>query len=84
MKCSECAEASQVSKVFSRGSTSTLLGYSGSYWDEDGVRHDHDPNTITSGFECGRGHLWAVKSKRRCPAADCDYGKQLAAKGMGA
>lgn len=75
MKCPECVEAGQTSKVFSRGSTRTLLGGGGPFWDEDGTRHEHDPNIVTSGFECSNGHMWATKGKRPCPAPDCKYGQ---------
>lgn len=76
MKCPECAENGLTSKVYSQGQTSTLMGGGGPYWGEDGVLHRHDPNTITSGFRCSNGHRWATKSKQRCPAPDCNYGKE--------
>lgn len=76
MKCSECVENDLKSTVQSRGATQTLLGWMGPSWHEEGVRHSHDPNTITEGFECSNGHSWVVKRKPQCRAANCDYGQE--------
>ena len=73
--CPECVEQGQRSKVFEQGSTKTLLGWR-PFWDEDGKRHSHDPNTVTSYYKCSNGHVWGTKSKVPCPNPDCDYGKE--------
>ena len=28
------------------------------YFDEDGRKHDHDPNSCTTDFTCSQGHRW--------------------------
>lgn len=75
MKCTECVQSGQRSKVFDRGGTRTLMGGRGTFFGEDGERHHHDPNITTSGYECSNGHMWAVKSKTPCPNPKCEYGK---------
>jgi hypothetical protein len=78
MKCQECESSGQRSKVFSDGySLVTAMGGGESFWDEDGVRHRHDPNTSTTGFSCSAGHRWSTRRKSPCPAEGCDYGREL-------
>ena len=74
MKCPECIATNQRSMVHDQGSWTTAMGWS-PYWDEDGNRHVHNPNTITTGYHCSNGHDWADESKRPCPHPSCDYGK---------
>jgi hypothetical protein len=73
MKCPICKEKDLKSKVYSKGSSTTLMGYS-SYYDEEGVYHNHDPNTHTSYYNCSEGHEWIEKYKSKC--SSCDYGKE--------
>jgi hypothetical protein len=71
MICQKCQEEGLKSRVQDLGGTSTLLGYS-SYYDEDGKRHSHDPNTLTNYYKCSNGHEFYVTSKSRC--SNCNYG----------
>lgn len=74
MKCPFCVEEGPKSTLQTNGMRAvTLLGYS-TYWDEDGVHHDHDPNTHTQEYVCSEGHFYTVKSKSPCPAKGCDFG----------
>lgn len=73
MKCSECQEAGQTSKVYSDGATRTLMGGGGPFWDEEGVRHSHEPNITTSGYHCSNGHRWTHRWLPACPAKGCAY-----------
>lgn len=73
MKCEQCIEGGKTSRVYSVGSTSTLMGGGGPYWDEDGVLHRHEPNVTTTGYQCSNGHSWYVRRKPRCPAEECQY-----------
>ncbi len=75
MKCPECQTEGEKSRVFLRGSRTTAAHH-WPYYDEDGIYHDHDPNTVTSAYHCSRKHSWETKSKRPCPAEGCDYGKE--------
>ena len=63
--CPECPTDDQP-RIHEDGTSTTLLAGGGPYW-EGGVRHDHDPNTITDAFHCARGHRWTVKRRRECP-----------------
>ncbi|KKM23748.1 hypothetical protein LCGC14_1611990 [marine sediment metagenome] len=72
MKCPECKKAGERSTVQDLGGSVTLLGWS-PYWDEDGIRHAHDPNCHNNQYRCSRGHVWAESYYPRC--ANCDYGK---------
>jgi hypothetical protein len=67
MKCPECIAAGTPSRVYTDGCSRTLLAYR-RYYDEDGVYHDHDPNTVTEYFYCSNKHVWQVKGKRPCPS----------------
>ncbi len=75
MKCPECVGSNQRSKVYSRGSTSTLMGGGAPFYDEDGEYHAHDPNKITDGWQCSNGHSFAETRTRPCPSRKCEYGK---------
>lgn len=65
MKCMECQELGLKSKVYSQGSSSTLMGYT-PYYDEDGKYHDHDANTVTEGFKCSNNHFFSKKAQKKC------------------
>lgn len=65
MICPECKAQGLKSRVEDLGSSRTLLGYR-PFYDEDGKRHVHDPNTITTSYRCSNDHVWTVKRKREC------------------
>jgi len=75
MKCPECVASGQTSKLYPQGSTSTLMGWSGPYYDEQSEFHSHDPNTVTSGYTCSNGHNFGQSRKRPCPSRGCEHGK---------
>lgn len=68
--CPQCQDLGLRSSMWSRGSSTTLLAGRGEYWDEDGIRHVHDPNTTKTAYQCSEGHDWVVTSKQSCPAGD--------------
>jgi hypothetical protein len=74
MKCQECVEAGERSKVFDRGVSRTLMGGSSHFYDEDGQSHYHEVNATTAFYSCSNGHQWATRYKPICPNSDCDYG----------
>ena len=77
MICTECHENGIRSTVRSAGGGwVTLMGGGEPWWDEDGVRHKHDPNRATTPFACSNGHQWGESSLTPCPAPGCDYGKE--------
>lgn len=43
----------------------TAMGYQ-SYFDEQGKRHTHDPNTSTYSYVCSNGHEWTEKHYGKC------------------
>lgn len=57
MRCPECVEAGQRSKVYVGLSTTTLM-YAQPFYDEDGRWHHHDPNQTTTEYTCSNGHSW--------------------------
>lgn len=67
MKCSQCIEENKKSTVSSEGCSTTLLGYGGPFYDEDGIYHDHDPNIVTTYYRCSNGHRWHEKGSKQCP-----------------
>ena len=75
MKCPRCKDLKMKSEVYSLGSSTTLIGGMGPYWDSEGVQHSHDPNWITSHYKCSRGHQWSDTYQRDCIAKNCDWNK---------
>jgi hypothetical protein len=73
VKCPECVEAGLESKVYSNGSTNTLLGWR-PYYDEQGTYHIHDPNRTIDGWYCSNKHYWGEVRKKSCP--NCDWTNQ--------
>lgn len=45
------------------------------YYDENGVRHFHDPNWMSMGGRCSAGHQGRQRVLDPCPAPSCTYGK---------
>ena len=58
--CPTCAAEGERSTVTSLGSARTMLASAPRY-DEDGRPTGTDPNTITTGLRCSRGHIWTEK-----------------------
>lgn len=71
MICPECLKEGKKSRVFDKGASRTLMG-SYPYCDEEGVYHDHDPNTYTYSYQCSLGHHFYESKKSQCPS--CDFG----------
>lgn len=71
MKCPFCEEEGKKSRLTIGMGGSTLLGFSNHY-DEDGLWHNHDPNTHSTNFACSNGHRFVKMEKRRC--VSCDFG----------
>lgn len=65
MICEECKKNKQRSLSYPGGSTSTLLGFQ-PYFDEDGKYHNHDPNKITTYYNCSNGHKWVNSYVQSC------------------
>jgi len=47
------------------------------FWDEDGRRHNHDPNTTTWSFRCSNGHEWSVTQPHNCPVEGCEWKRAM-------
>lgn len=77
MKCPECVASNQASRVYRKGCTKALMGWS-PYYDEDGKYHSHDGNVTTAGFSCSNGHYFQRKYRDRCPS--CDFGGETEGK----
>lgn len=74
MKCPECVKAGTPSRVLVGGSSSTCM-YCAPHYDEEGVYHFHDANTITSHYSCSNGHSWTTGHRGKCPVKGCDWNK---------
>ena len=64
--CEECQRAGLRSTVTPLLCETTLMGWI-PWYDEDGHRHEHDPNWNRRGFRCSNGHEWQVRWKAPCP-----------------
>lgn len=61
MICPTCKENGMRSRVYSQGTRSTLIGYTQSYYDENGNYVENpDPNRHTTTYLCSNGHQWTV------------------------
>jgi hypothetical protein len=69
MICEKCKRTGKKSKVFPKGSQTTLMAWSGDHFDENGNFVNCDGNTRTELFECSNGHRWQTNSQ---------YGKVVA------
>lgn len=74
MKCPECVKAGTPSRLYPGGSSSTCM-YCPPFYDEEGVYHHHDMNTITNGYRCSNGHAWKTSHRHKCPANGCEWNK---------
>lgn len=75
MRCPECVRLDEQSALYPPSSwTSTAMGGSKHYYDEEGVEHRHEVNRSHGTGRCSKGHVidWALSTK--CPAEGCDYG----------
>jgi hypothetical protein len=70
VKCEKCVAEGKTSQLFSRGAAKTLMGHT-PYHDENGKYHDHDPNYISSLYECSNRHLFVLRRKQPC--GSCYY-----------
>lgn len=65
MICPQCKEEGRTSTVQDLGTTSTLMGYI-AFYDEQGKRHDHNDNSITSYCKCSNGHEFEYRHQNSC------------------
>lgn len=76
MKCPECEQNGDVSKLFAVGETKTMLGWN-PYYDEEGVYHAHDPNRTTVHYRCSNGHSFTGQPIRPpCPVVGCRFNEE--------
>lgn len=72
MKCPECVEAGEKSRVTPLGGMVTAMNWT-PYYDEEGVYHSHDRNWRNMGYKCSNGHQWSTRTHSRCPAYGCEW-----------
>lgn len=75
MKCPECQKQGLKSIVY-EGPIMSTASYSPPFYDEDGVRHDHDGNITTFSYSCSNGHRWSKRMGKSCPAPGCDWSNE--------
>lgn len=63
-KCEECLKENKTYSVQEpQYGTTTLMGISPAYWDEEGKYHEsYNPNTTTYEYRCSNGHSWLKSS----------------------
>jgi hypothetical protein len=66
MICETCKAEGAKSSITEGQSAVTNMGIS-VYFDEEGVRHVHDPNNIITSYYCSRGHSWTERKHSSCP-----------------
>ncbi len=60
--------------ISGQGATRTTLAMGSRGYDDEGKRHNHDPNWSTGTYECENDHTVKRRTRKSCPAEDCDYG----------
>ena len=81
MICEQCIKEDRKSIVYDLGGTVTMLAHR-PHWDENGVRHSHNPNYHTMRYRCSNGHEWSISKRDHCPAHDCQWNESLIAAGV--
>lgn len=78
MKCPACEAEGKKSSIQMAGG-GTITDMCGHYfYDEDGVRHSHDPNRLCESGKCSNGHSLIVIHGNKCP--HCDFGSEITVK----
>ena len=62
MKCPTCVASGTKSKVYIEETRTTTMAGS-SYYDEEGVYQQYNPNMVTTEYRCNLGHIWAEDTK---------------------
>ena len=73
--CPACRHQGLKSKVYVGASTCTLLGWM-PYYDEDGVYHSDDPNTLCTMYECSQGHQFTISTTSGKSTVHCDLDQE--------
>jgi hypothetical protein len=76
MICAKCKEMGLKSQVNSGSTLTTLMG-TFPFYDEDGVYHDHDFNTISTDYRCTNNHNFTKSYRKSCPSPDCEWNNDL-------
>lgn len=64
MKCKKCQKKGLKSTIELGLLTSTLMGWSTGYYNDDGNWVDNeDPNIYFQEYKCSNGHIWEEKLK---------------------
>ncbi len=66
MICEQCQQDGKTSTIQVGISGSTLV-WCPPFYDEQGIYHIHDSNTITTQYKCSNGHNWAESTHKECP-----------------
>lgn len=74
LKCPQCIESGQRSKVYDQGGSTWAMGWS-PYYDEDGQYHAHNPNSVQVAYKCTNDHTFQRVYEKPCPNENCEYGK---------
>ena len=74
MRCFYCQQEGKKSTL-NPGPQSTTCMSCPSYFDEEGVWHNHDSNQLTTCYTCSNGHAYKEVTYRVCPAKGCDFNK---------
>lgn len=74
--CPICKLANVAGIAIKCRSTTTMFGW-GPFLDDEGRKHEHNPNAIERHLTCARGHQWTVPDPQQCW---CGWQTQLVAK----
>lgn len=73
MKCSVCEGLGLKSQVYPPSAWFSTAMFSQDFYDEDGVRHHHDPNRMGGPLRCSNGHQGHQSLAHLCPAPECSW-----------
>jgi hypothetical protein len=73
-KCPLCEKEGKKSKLYPGGTSYFSIGGNFTHYDEDGVRHYHDPTRKVSNYSCSNGHHFMRVHYQKCPT--CNWQKK--------
>jgi hypothetical protein len=70
MICEECKKEGKKSTIHISNTACTAM-YFPEYYDENGIRHHHDNNLLSTDYRCSYGHVWIRdRMPPKCPGCN--------------
>lgn len=81
MRCPTCVQKKDPHYVY-RVQRVPTTKESTVFWDNDDVKHIHNPNTWETDYRCSQGHTFTRReTKEFCPMEECEWGEARGQRG---